>query len=92
MTYTYGAAQRREALSPDEIAERRCDGLSLEDGMAFMNTYRTTVHALSLGLDTWPMWERALINDDSVSLAAQVEAAAALRGQLKEKGVTLCVH
>lgn len=92
MTYTYGASQRREALSPDEIAERRCDGLSLEDGMAFMNTYRTTVHALSLGLDTWPMWERALINDDSVSLAAQIEAAAALRRQLKKLGVTLCVH
>ena len=47
MTCTYGAAQRREALSPDETAERRCDGLSLE--------------------------------------------AAALRGQLKKKGVTLCV-
>lgn len=91
MTYTYGAGQRREALSPDEIAERRCDGLSLENGLAFMNTYRITVHALSLGLDTWPMWDRAMRGDDSVSLAAQIEAAAALRGQLKKKGVTLCV-
>lgn len=84
--YTYGeneqaerAADARSALSPREIAERRCDTLTLEEGHRYLKVFDTVRLAAHKGVDTYWVWRTALENDDSVSVAAQVEAAASVR-------------
>lgn len=83
--YTYGeneqAAPRGacSALSPREIAERRCDTLTLEEGQRYLKVFDKARLAAHKGVDTYWMWRAALEGDDSVSVAAQVEAAASVR-------------
>lgn len=67
------------ALSPREIAERRCDTLTLEEGQRYLKVFDTARLAAHKGVDTYWMWRAALEGDDSVSVAAQVEAAASVR-------------
>lgn len=82
--YTYGGNEQAaraacSALSPREIAERRCDTMTLEEGQRYLKVFDTARLAAHKGVDTYWMWRAALEDDDSVSVAAQVEAAASVR-------------